>query len=314
MVFDRTGSEPLSFDPEKVGRVTPALANADGFKLSAKEFSDIFGIDGDRFGDLPKRFVVPELRGRHHVEQWYLTEGNLYLVEPVAWVPKVSKFHTMAASAFKSTYTSVSETIESTKFNASASAEVSIEAGGSYYGITASVKSNSSVSFAYSKESLDKDRIETLGITGEVPIHQLVVYPLLRCKIIKVQRIEYTANNSSEELKWETDASWGDRWVADKRLGRVQKLALNPVPTDGNGIGGKVYILPFPEVNSNGDVDVTTIISRQGWIDWYVYDAPWKNAEAGKYIDLAAPSNDTAFRPMATWTTLVSMLISFHTD
>jgi hypothetical protein len=51
-------------------------------------------------------------------------------------------------------------------------------------------------------------------------------------------------------------------------------------------------------------------MSRKGWIDWYHYDIPWETEKdfGEETIDLAAPDNDVAFRPMSTWTTLVSSI------
>lgn len=308
MGFDRTGTEPISFDPDTIGTVKPTLAETDGEGLSPKELLDIFGIDANRFGKLPKRFVVPQLRGHHFVEQWYLTEGDLFLVEPVAWVPKVSLLDVLPASEFKTEFTFKHETIEESKFNAGASAELNIKAGGTYFGITASVKSSSHLSFEYSSSTLDEKKIETKGISGHVPISKLAVYPILRCKVVKLQRIEFKTNNSSTELEWNTNVPWGDRWVDDKRLSRVKNLMLHPVPMEGDGLGGKIYILPLPEVKEGGEVDVTTIISRQGWVDWYIYDGKWE--DSNRYISLAVPYNDIGIKPLVTWAALVSKLSS----
>ncbi|RYP85961.1 hypothetical protein DL770_004974 [Monosporascus sp. CRB-9-2] len=306
MPFDRTGSEPFSFDPNKLGTVKPSLADPEGYALSVDELESIFGIKARYFANLPRRLVVPVLQGGWHTENWYSTKGYLYVVEPQAWVPKVAHGETMPASQFKTTYTREQETITETKFNASTSAEVKIEAGGSYYGITASVKSSNELSFKYSSSTTTKETLETKGIGGNVPIHQLFVYPTIRCKVIKKQRIDYTINDKSAELKWTPDSYnagyWDNRWVSDERLSDVKKLQFHPVPMEGNGLGNKAYILPLPILTADNDIDVTTIMSRKGWVDWYVYDVPWSSAD--QTIDLAAPRNDVAFRAMTTWTTL----------
>ncbi|KAL1617879.1 hypothetical protein SLS56_010801 [Neofusicoccum ribis] len=309
MGFDRTGSAPFQFNANRLGTIKPYLAEPEGIDLSTDELKLVFGIQEQYFAKLPKRMVIPVLEGRWYTEHWHSTTGYLYVVEPEAWVPQVSHGDTMPASAFKTTYVREEETITETKFNAGTSAEVSIEAGGTFYGVTANVKSTSDISFRYSSSTTTKESLETTGTSGNAPIHQLFVYPKLRCKVIRKQRIDYTINDSSEELKWTGDSYrngyWGERWVSDKRLGRVRNLGLHPVPMDGNGLGHKAYVLPIPELTDGGDdIDVTTIMSRQGWVDWYVYDIDWEEVEDDETIDLAAPRNGVAFRPMTTWTTL----------
>ena len=308
MTFDRTGSEPFHFDPSKLGTVKPTLAESEGYALTIEDLRSIFGIQPEYFAKLPKRMVIPVLEGRWYTENWYSTTGDLYVVEPEAWVAKVSHGETMPASTFKTTYVKTEETLTETKFNAGTSAEVKFEAGGTYFGVSANVKSSSNLSFTYSKSSTTKENLETKGTSGDEPVHQLFVYPTLRCKVIKRQRIDYTINDSSRELKWTGESYnpgyWDKRWVSDKRLGEVRKLGYHPVPMEGNGLGHKAMILPVPQLTADNDLEITTIMSREGWIDWYVYDLPWDTAE--KTITLAAPHNDGAFRPMSTWTTLVS--------
>ncbi|RYP42283.1 hypothetical protein DL768_010371 [Monosporascus sp. mg162] len=81
-------------------------------------------------------------------------------------------------------YTKEQETIPGIKFNATTSAEVIIEAGESYYGITASVESSNEVSFKYSSSTTTKDSLEIKGTS-----------------VIKKRPIDYTINNKSEVLK-----------------------------------------------------------------------------------------------------------------
>lgn len=145
MPFDRTGSQPFEFDPAKLSTVQPVLAEAEGYALSPKELASVFGIQAQYFGKLPKRMVVPVLTGRWYVDKWYHTTGYLYVLEPVAWVAQVSHTETLPASAFKTTTTRKTETISQTKFNAGTSAEVNFEGGGTYLGVTASVKSSSNI-------------------------------------------------------------------------------------------------------------------------------------------------------------------------
>ncbi|KAL1638697.1 hypothetical protein SLS58_008729 [Diplodia intermedia] len=311
MTFDRTGSEAFEFEPKKLGSVKPTLTEPEGIELTSDELEQIFGIQEHRFGKLPKRMIIPNLKGNWYMEQWYSTTGWLYVVEPEAWVPQVSFGDTMPVSEFKTDYEKTEESESSTKFNAGTKAEVSLEAGGTFYGVTASVKSTSKVGFKYSSKSVTKESLTTKGTSGNVPIHQLFVYPKLRCKVIKKQWIDYTINDSSSELKWTgesyNDGYWDARWVADKRLNQMRQLTLHPVPMEGNGLGHKAYMFPIPQVTDDGsDIDVTTILSRTGWVDWYHYDLPWKDGN-GEVIDLAAPDNGVAFKPMATWTTLPSI-------
>ncbi|PGH26584.1 hypothetical protein AJ80_01713 [Polytolypa hystricis UAMH7299] len=300
-------SGPLTFDDSKVGTIKIPMVASSGYDLSPTELKKIFGIDAARFGSLPKRIVVPVLEGSWYTEQWYSVTGWLYILEPSAWVPQVSHGRTEAVSKFKKEYTKEVKSVSETKFNASTSASLEIEAGGSYMGITASLKSSNEIKFEVSKSTTVDETLKTSGKVGDVPVHELFVYPNLRCKVVKKQRIDYTINNSSEELKWTPDSYregyWGERWVGDSNLGSLKKLAWHPVPMSGNGLAGKAYILPTPQNAANGDVEITTVMSRQGWKDWYHYDVPWQTA-TDQTITLAVPNNTIAFQPTGTWAVL----------
>ncbi|KAJ6012596.1 hypothetical protein N7522_002951 [Penicillium canescens] len=306
MPFDRTGSEPFELDQAKIGQVKPRLGEVEGYDLNKSELKDVFGIQQDHFGKLPKTIIIPVLQGRFFTEAWYHVTGYLYEVEPEEWVPVVSHKSTMPASNFKTTYVRKEEKISETEFNAGTSAEISIEAGGSYLGVTASVKSNSEIAFKYKQSSTTTETLETKGMSGNEPIHQLCVYPILKGKAIRRQRIDYTINNDSNELKW-TEAShgegyWEAREVSDARLNEFRKSQFHPVPMVGNGLPSKGYILPLPWFEGN-TLNFTTLMSRQSWENWYVYDKfPWESCN--KPISIAAPNNGVAFGPMATWTTL----------
>lgn len=84
--------------------------------------------------------------------------------------------------------------------------------------------------------------------------------------------------------------------IAQRALhGRHPFTALLQVPLRGELPRGQAYILPLPEVKDNGDVDIITLVSRQGWEDCHIYDAPWKDADqdhcscrASKRYDLQA--------------------------
>jgi hypothetical protein len=192
-------------------------------------------------------------------------------------------------------------------FNASTSLNVTIEGGGSYSGVTASMKSTTDVSFGVQKSTFVQEQWVTKGKSGQVPIYKLFVFPLLRVRLIKRQHISFTINNSSEELKWSGDSYrdgyWGERWVGAGRLSRVTGLQYNPVPMSGWACPEKAYILPVPKVDDKGEFSATTVMSRQGWKDWYVYDgAKWEGIPAGEstVMDLSARYNDCAFQPMYT--------------
>lgn len=311
---DLQGTAPFTFNPSKLGTVKPTLAEPEGQDIPLDHLSAIFGIDGQTFGKLPRRIITPVLQGQHQTEQWYSVKGYLYVLEPQSWVPVLGHGKTIPASAFKTSYTNKCETITETKFNAGTSAELTIEAGGTYFGVTANVKSTSEIAFGYSSSSTTTESLEITGTSGNTPIHQLFVYPVLRCKVVKRQRIDYTINDSSKELKWTPESYnpgyWDARWVADGRTQEIKNLIRHPVPTEGSGLGHKAYLLPIPTITGDGELDITTILSREGWVDWYHYDIPWETeADFGEEtIDLAAPDNDVAFRQQTTWTTLVSLI------
>lgn len=316
---DIKGTAPFTFNPSKLGHVEPGLGDPEGQKLNKEDLKAIFGIDGDYFGKLPKRIITPVLRGQWKTENWYSVKGYLYVLEPQIWVPVMSHGKTLPASSFKTTFTSEEETISSSSFNAGTQAELTVEAGGTYFGVTANVKSSSDISFKYQTSTTVKEKLSTEGASGAIPIHQLFVYPVLRCKVIKRQRIDYTINDSSAELKWGShsyDAGfWDERWVDATRTQELSQLIHHPVPMEGNGLGHKAYMLPIPTLDDDGELDVTTIFSRQAWIDWYHYDVDWETEDqfGEETIDLAAPQNDVAFRPMSTWTTIVSSLPDHNT-
>jgi hypothetical protein len=313
-MVDLRGTAPFTFNPSKLGSVKPTLGSPEGFELCAQDLKTIFGIEDQYFGKVPRRIITPVLQGKWYKENWYSVRGFLYILEPQSWVPVIRHGKTIAASSFEPTYTGQEETVKEDKFNTGTSAELKIEGGGTYFGATSNIKSNRSLSFRYSNTAAIQKKLETAGTSDSTHIHQLFVYPVLRCKVIKRQRIDYTINNSSKELKWTPESYnsgyWDARWVADSRIQEIRKLILHPVPMDGNGLGHKAHMLPIPTVTADGELEVTTIMSRKGWIDWYHYDIPWETEKdfGEETIDLAAPDNDVAFRPMSTWTTLVSSI------
>jgi hypothetical protein len=90
----------------------------------------------------------------------------------------------------------------------------------------------------------------------------------------------------------------------------VKKLPYNPVPMTGNtDCANLAYLLPVPQITSNGEVEVTTLLSYKGWKDWFLDDEfAWEDhTGSGDTIQVTVSNNSVAFRPMATWTVLVSL-------
>lgn len=136
---------PLSFDEEKLGKVKPTLAESETYQLSTQQLESIFGIDQNYFGKLPKHMIVPVLNSFYHKYEWHSVVGHLYLVEPVAWVPQVHQTAMIPASSFKGEFENTTETITREVLNFGASAEISVTAGASYWGVTVEAKASSSI-------------------------------------------------------------------------------------------------------------------------------------------------------------------------
>jgi hypothetical protein len=240
-----------------------------------------------------------------------MATGYLYLVEPAVWIPQILHGETIPVSKFVTEHTTEIKSVSETTFNAATSASLDIAGGGSYLGVTANVKSSSTIEFKASTSSSVNEASKIIGTTGDVPVHELMLYPILRCKVIKKQRIEYMVTESGYQLMWghNDTAFWEERRVVDGRVDGVRKLAYHPVPMNGeNGLASVTYLLPVPQVTSDGDLEVTTLLSRSHWADWYHYDIAWEDCSgSNETIDVASPNNSVAFRPMATWTVLVSL-------
>ncbi|KAJ2915979.1 hypothetical protein MD484_g4438, partial [Candolleomyces efflorescens] len=286
------GDGYIEFDPTKVKTVKPGLGKARGYQLSPEELRQIFEIDSNRFGELPGRIVIPVLEGHFVSPGWtsFTVEvtGYLYLVEPATWIPQVFRGDTIPASTFKTTYTKEVKTVEETKFTATTSASVNISAGGSYLGITVDAKASSTIDLKFEKTRTSEETRKTEGTTGKAVV-ELMVYPILQCKVLKKQRINYTM----------------ERRVADGRLtAAVRRLAYHPVPMSGDtSSAGDTWILPVPQVTSDGGVEITTLISRNNWSDWFHYDVSWDDCSGSQEtIDVAAKENGgVAFGPLASW-------------
>ncbi|KAL1893676.1 hypothetical protein Cpir12675_004023 [Ceratocystis pirilliformis] len=163
-------SGPLTFDEPKVSMAKIPMLKPSGYDMNRNVLEKIFGIDPSRFGALPKRIVVSILEGYHYTEQWYSVTGWIYVLEPVAWVPQLKK-----------NYTKEVINVKKSKFNASASVSLKIEAGGSYMGMTASVKSTNEIKFEVFQSSFVKEIVNVSGNFGKVPVHEIFMYPTLRC-------------------------------------------------------------------------------------------------------------------------------------
>ncbi|KAI0097006.1 hypothetical protein GGR51DRAFT_486843 [Nemania sp. FL0031] len=304
------------FDQDKVPTKTLPMLESSGFRLSVKELATVFGIDSARFGALSTRIVVPVLEGSHEkynaTKDWYGVDGWLYIVEPTVWVPQVSHGRTRPVFEFKGEYKKESHTISETKFNASTAAALDIEAGGAYMGITASTKSTKDITFEVSKSSTVDDAVEGRGPWGEHHAVELFVYPTLKCKVVKKQRMTYRINEATSELEWSKDSAqagwWDERYVNDGSLGPLKKLVWHPVPLYGgdakDGLPEKGWMLAVPHNAPNGDIDVTTLLSRSAWHNYFWYDVPWETVTDGQTITLAVPNNSIAFQPAATWAVL----------
>lgn len=302
--FDRTGKEPLAFNEHQVPRVRPALANAEGFELLTPELSLIFGIIPRTFETLPKRLVIPVLNGQHHKEHWYNVSGYLYIVEPVAWVPRVKHGDVVPVSVLRSTSLKQDTPVKESQLSVGTFAQLKIAPGALYSGIQLDAHSDNDI-----PSVVGKDEVETVT-GGTSPIHQLSVFPVLRCKAIKKQRIEYSVNDRSAELKWGENSYasgfWDNIRVDSARVNPVRPLQMNPVPMYGKGLGEKTFLLPMPHVTDDGELEITTLFSRQGWVNWFVYDEqPWEPAD--DTLDFAVPANDVAFKPVTTWIAQVSI-------
>ena len=162
------------------------------------------------------------------------------------------------------------------------------------------------IDFDSSSASTTEEDIKKKGYSGDCFVEQYVIYPILRCKAIKRQRISYTVNDSNKELKWSEKSSEPGYWerirVRSSRLDRVKQMQFNPAPVRGGNNEEMSCLLPVHQTNSNGgDLEITTLIRHKDWTDWYIYESEFQ--DCSKKIDLAASQNNVAFRPTSSWTT-----------
>ncbi|KAJ2919646.1 hypothetical protein MD484_g817, partial [Candolleomyces efflorescens] len=309
--------EKIVFDATRVKTVRPTLGKVKGYNLEEDELKAIFGIDAKRFGELPSRMVVPVLEGQQIHNGTSIT-GNLYLVEPVAWIPHVWYSKTIPAGVFKTQHNTTVKTVAEATFTCGTSASLNIQGTANYNNISATAKFSCEMSLSIMKSCSTTETSTTTGTTGDVPIHELMIYPVLQCKVIKLQKLNYSSVISSSgsltpEITWGRHSGddidndfWERRRVASTRLGEgILKLSYHPIPMTGH-VDSSMYLLPVPQMTSTGEVEVTTLLSRSNWKDWFHYDAPWENpTHSDQIINIAVPNNGVAFRPMATWTDLV---------
>ncbi|ROW10145.1 hypothetical protein VMCG_01833 [Cytospora schulzeri] len=301
----RESEQYIDFDESLLLKTHPRLGAAEDFNLSSEQVMKIFDINDSNFTPIPTRLVVPILKGRRNEHHSIRTHGWLYILEPQKWVPVVRHGNSVTASEFKTPSSKARRDILETKFNSDCKATVSFQGGGSYYGISAGVKQNSDITFEYSSTSMTEEDLRMTGVAGDQLVQELVLYPILRCKAIRKQRIDYTVNELTQELEWGTNSPRSESWericVRSPRLARFEKMQLHPVPVNGGEREDNARLLPVPRIDSNGDFQVTTLLSHADWPDWYIYDAEFQ--DCAETIDLAASENDVAFCPTSCWTT-----------
>ncbi|GKT41690.1 uncharacterized protein ColSpa_01871 [Colletotrichum spaethianum] len=181
---------------------------------------------------------------------------------------------------------------------ANASASLFISADGSYAGITASAKVSSDISFGYSVESSHRETSESKVDVGSTFVAQLFVFPNLKCKVIKQQRIVYTIDEPIWKMKIPGgDMNWGPRQIAVGRLdGNYPRIS--PVPTKGKGLGEIAQLCPIFTFVDGSEDEMNTLISRTDWEKWSLYDSyPWTEP-TNQAITVAVPDNKCTFRPM----------------
>ncbi|KAL1861873.1 hypothetical protein Plec18170_000696 [Paecilomyces lecythidis] len=302
----RQGST-ITFNEDRIGKVTPDLGQCEGnIKLKTEELRTIFGIDPDRFGDLPRQFVIPRLGVKFDGDSWHTVEGDICIVEPLEWIPHVRNSSRFPLSEFETSITITEKTEESSKFTAGCAAELELQAGGSFYGVTASAKISSNVSFSTETNVNKQTVVETTGKLGKKAVNELEVFPLLKVKVVKKQRVWYRVDNHWKKLYWD-DGFWSDEhawWdrtaVSPGRIDRlIKNLARHPVPVDGYIADDPTCMLALPQADGQGNLDITTLFKLEHWDDWHVYRKHnWE--AANETMKIAVPKGG-AFPTMITW-------------
>ncbi|KAF5696531.1 hypothetical protein FMUND_15662 [Fusarium mundagurra] len=292
---DRSVSEIIAFDDSKLAKVKPGLAEAEGFALSPAQLRGIFGINSESFGELPSRIVVPDLASHQANDGSYRVAGYLYVVEPVEWVPRIRHGATVPLSTLKSDFQENDPILESELNSLGVAVQLATDANGSYRGTKT--------------EPLTDNPIP--GNLSSCPIHQLTVFPMLRVRALKRQRIDlHVASTGGDKGLWWANSDKSGYWdqvrVHAERIGPVSDFQLHPIPLKGPAeVARLVFILPVPQFSSNGEIEVTTLISRSGWYNWFIWEeCPWEVTD--ELLVVAAPHNQAAFEAATTWTPLAS--------
>ena len=299
-------SQEMSFNPPPcLLKLWPPLAS-NGF-WTPTEVEKYFGIDQNKFAPIPSRLVVPILDGHGHADHTYHTYGWLYILEPQEWIPLVTREEMVRVSAYQNMSSKVALPISEAQMysGADCKASISLQAVASDCRVTIRAIGARDIHYEPSSASTTEEDIKKKGYAGDFFVEQFVICPILRCKAIKRQRISYTVNDSSKELKWSEKSSEPGYWerirVRSSRLERVKQMQINPVPVRGGNNEEMSCLLPIHQTNSNGDLEITTLISHKDWTDWYIYESKFQ--DCSKTIDLAASQNNVAFRPTSSWTT-----------
>ncbi|KAI1129063.1 hypothetical protein F5Y10DRAFT_291447 [Nemania abortiva] len=303
----RNGEQLVDFDESLLMKTRPPLGAAEDFNLSSEQVSKIFGIDENQFTPIPAQLVVPVLKGRWRKKGVYHTRGWLYILEPREWFPVVRHGDSVIASQFKSPQSTNRKDISEARFNIGCKASIEFKLGGSYYGTSTGVTQSNNISFEYSSTSLTEGLLRKNGVAGDTLVEELLLYPVLRCKATRKQRIDYVVNTKTKDLEWGDGSSqpeYRERFrIPSSRLGRIVQMQFHPVPVRGSEHEGMARLLPIPRIVSNGEIEVVTLLSRGDWQDWYIYEAEFQ--ECSETIDLAASRNNAAFRPTSCWATFL---------
>ena len=96
------------------------------------------------------------------------------------------------------------------KFNDGCKASISFQNDGSFYGTRSGVIQTINAAFEYSDTSVTRAQLRRDGVADDTLVQELLLYPTLRCKGIKRQRIDYTVNVANKSLEWATKPSDAD--------------------------------------------------------------------------------------------------------
>ncbi|KAK7420235.1 hypothetical protein QQX98_002890 [Neonectria punicea] len=301
---DRSKTEPIDFSDFKLGKLKPVLAKAEGFALSSKELRDVFGIRPNAFGTLPRRMVIPDFKASPKADG-YQVVGYLYIVEPVAWVPRVRHGVTIPLSVFKKPSVKEDKPVQESAMNKpGVAAQLITNTSGALIGTKVEPLTNNAI-----HSTATKDGLEVRDNLPPFPIHQLTVFPMLRVRALKQQRIDLHLN-AAKKLTWaktETAGYWDKTVVSAKRISpAVGSFQLHPLPLQGpEDLSKLLFIQPVPRLLDNNELEVTTLISRSGWPEWYLWEEThWVDAAPDRFLMVAAPQNQTAFQAMTTWAPL----------